>query len=257
MSLSKYFLGFLFFSSFLSSLQADSMVFIKGGEFVPLYGLPKEKDFVRISSFYIDEYPVTNKEFFEFLKKRTAFQKGRISGLYADKEYLKHWHGFPSARQLKSPVVYVSWFAADEYCRSKGGRLPTVFEWEYVAQASETKKDGSSDEVFMKKILEWYSKPASENLRKIGEGKPNFFGVYDLHGLIWEWTEDFNSVFVTADNRQDKDQLKALFCGATGLGADRLNYSAFMRYALRNSLKGHYTLPNLGFRCAYSVSGEK
>lgn len=109
----------------------------------------------------------------------------------------------------------------------------------------------------MKKILEWYSKPASENLRKVGEGKPNFFGVYDLHGLIWEWTEDFNSVFVTADNRQDKDQLKALFCGATGLGADRLNYSAFMRYALRNSLRGHYTLPNLGFRCAYAASGEK
>lgn len=242
---------------FLFPLFSESLVLIKGGKLAPLYGLPEGKTFINVSDFYIDPYPVTNELFFEFVKKKTDFQKKKISKLYADCEYLKHWDPYPLEKQMKSPVVYVSWFAADEYCRSKGGRLPTIFEWEYVAQASETKKEGSKDERFLKKILEWYSKPTVAEMRAVGKEKPNFWGIYDLHGLIWEWTEDFNSVFVTSDNRQDKDQLKALFCGATGVGADRLNYAAFMRYALRNSLRGDYTLPNLGFRCAYSISGEK
>ena len=78
-----------------------------------------------------------------------------------------------------------------------------------------------------------------------------------MHGVVWEWVYDFNSSFVTGDNRQDKDKLKDLFCGAGGEGAqDRINYAAFMRYALRSSLKASYKLMNLGFRCAYDEKNQ-
>ncbi len=76
-------------------------------------------------------------------------------------------------------------------------------------------------------------------------------GVHDLHGLIWEWVDDFNSSTVTGDSRADTDTESNLFCGATSLsGSDLRNYATYMRYGMRSSLKGNYTGNNLGFRCA-------
>ncbi len=231
-------------------------VLIEGGTFTPLYGLDKDQQSMTVSSFRMDPYPVTNQEFFKFTKSHFKWQPGQPSSLLADKDYLSHWKGKRPSRKLENvPVTYVSWFAAHDYCAAQKGRLPTVLEWEYVASASETKKDASQDKEFIEKLLQWYSKPTEDGkISRIGQGKPNIWGVYDLHGVVWEWTHDFNSVFVTGDNRQDKDKLKNLFCGFGGQGAqNRSNYAAFMRYALRNSLKGNYTLMNLGFRCAYDL----
>ncbi len=73
----------------------------------------------------------------------------------------------------------------------------------------------------------------------------------DLHGLVWEWTSDFNSALVTGDARGDTGLERQLFCGAGSLGAsDRANYAAFMRFGFRSSLRAGYTVHNLGFRCA-------
>lgn len=227
---------------------------ITGGSFAPLYGLEKDQKSVSVASFRIDTYPVTHQNFFKFTKAHPEWKPSHPLVLLADKEYLKDWKSEGPSRKIKNvPVTYVSWFAAQDYCVAQGGRLPTVLEWEYVAAASETKKDASQDKEFIEKLLQWYSKPVQEGkISKIGKTKPNIWGVYDLHGGIWEWVYDFNSVFVTGDNRQDKDNLKDLFCGFGAAGAqNRANYAAFMRYALRNSLKGNYTLMNLGFRCAY------
>ncbi len=229
---------------------------IEGGTFTPLYGLDKGQKSIAVSSFRIDKYPVTHQNFFEFVHEHKEWQPGSAVSLLADKEYLSHWHGKKPSRKIRNtPVTYVSWFAAHDYCKAQKGRLPTVLEWEYVAAASETKKDASQDKEFIEKLLQWYSRPIEEGkIPEVGQSRPNVWGVYDLHGVVWEWTEDFNSVFVTGDNRQDKDKLKNLFCGFSSEGAqNRVNYAAFMRYALRNSLKGNYTMMNLGFRCAYPL----
>jgi sulfatase modifying factor 1 len=75
--------------------------------------------------------------------------------------------------------------------------------------------------------------------------------VRDLHGLIWEWTSDFNSAIVTGDARGDTGIERQLFCGSGSLGAgDRNAFPAFMRFGFRSSLKASYTVHNLGFRCA-------
>ena len=99
--------------------------------------------------------------------------------------------------------------------------------------------------------------PSSRNFENVGVSAPNYFGIYDLHGLIWEWVADFNSVFVSGDNREDSDSKNDLFCGDGAVSAtDRANYAAFMRYALRNSLRGSYSTQNLGFRCAYDATSD-
>lgn len=207
-----------------------------------------------LTPFKMDRYPVTEAQFLAFAQKQPSWGPQKISMLFADSRYLSHWKkAGPSPAILQSPVTQVSWFAADAYCTAQGGRLPTVLEWEYVAAASETSPNATKEPAFIEKILAWYSRPmANRKNFFIGQGKPNFYGVNDLHQLIWEWTADFNSVFLTADNRADGDKIANMFCGAGSIAASsKEDYAAFMRYATRSSLTARSTTKSLGFRCVY------
>jgi formylglycine-generating enzyme len=103
-------------------------------------------------------------------------------------------------------------------------------------------------------VMRWYATPAPETLPNAGSGPANFHDVRDLHGLVWEWTSDFNSAMVTGDARGDAGLERQLFCGAGAAGArNSTDYPAFMRFGMRSSLKAHYTVHNLGFRCAKTL----
>src|SRR5262249_33957477 len=94
-----------------------------------------------------------------------------------------------------------------------------------------------------------------ETLPAVGKGPANFYGVRDLHGLIWEWVADFNTALVTGDARGDTGLDRQLFCGSGSEGAkDRADFPPFMRYGFRSSLKASYTVHNLGFRGARSLN---
>jgi formylglycine-generating enzyme required for sulfatase activity len=223
-----------------------TVIDIKGGTFTPLYGTYKKP--VKIKSFIIDENPVTNLNYLEFLKLHPEWNKTNAKTIFIDKTYLDHWQSEselgPKAPS-DSPVVQVSWYAAKAFCESEGKRLPTVNEWEYVA----SRKIPGHD--IRKIILAWYSIPTPEVLPSIKMGLKNSTGVSSLHGLIWEWTLDFNSTMVTGESRADGSLDKTLFCGSGSSGAaDKMDYAAFMRFGFRTSLKANYTVANLGFRCA-------
>lgn len=232
--------------------RPPSVVRIPGGKFTPLFGFgKKEKREYSVAPFFVDRVPVSRREFLDFTQKNPAWSRKKVNSLFADENYLRDFA--VQGKSARFPVTHVSWFAAQAYCESEGGRLPTVLEWEFMAAASEGKADASQDPDFMARILEWYSKPGNNlGLREVGKSVPNFYGVQDLHGLIWEWTSDFNSVFVTGDNRQDGDKSTASVCGAGSTDAStRSDYAAFMRYAMRSSVEARFAQPNLGFRCAY------
>lgn len=60
----------------------------------------------------------------------------------------------------------------------------------------------------------------------------------------------FNTAFVTGESRGDTALEKSMFCGSGAVGAaDPSDYAAFMRFGFRSSLKGNFTVANLGFRC--------
>lgn len=238
----------------LSSGQVPkNMVYIESGTYVPLYSLDSGK--VKVSAFFMDKYPVTNADFEKYVAQYPEWQKGNVKPIFADKKYLQHWQyknkiGNDSAVLKNSPVVNVSWFAAKKYCECQGKRLPTVNEWEYVALANETKKNASKDNGFYQKILDWYGKPANEKIGNIGKGFRNVYGIYDMHGLVWEWNLDFISALATRDSRDGNNLDKNEFCGAGSKGSKTPgNYAAFMRYAMRSSLKASYNIQNVGFRC--------
>ncbi len=242
-----------------TSLQAHASVPIEAGRFAPLFGLDTGQESFPVEAFAIDERPVSNSDFAAFAAGAPEWRPARTPGALADGRYLSHFDGGVAPPGLEAaPVTWVSWFAAEAYCESKGGRLPRTLEWEYVAAADETRRDASRDPAFADRILKWYSRPFSPADLKLPGSPINAWGVRGLHGLVWEWTLDFNGVFVTGDNRQDGDKQSQFFCGNAATGsARREDYAAFMRYALRSSLSARSTLANLGFRCAYNRPGER
>ncbi len=245
------FFGVLFFS-LLSYGQKGQMTLIKEGVYIPLYGTDSGE--VEVSSFYLDTYPVTNAEYITFLKENPKWRKSNVVTLFADDMYLNQFQGDLMLKKgilKEAPVTYVSWFAAKEYCKCQGKRLPTIDEWEYVAMADEKSKDARKKDKYNQYILSWYEQPYTQG-RKVGSTFKNYWGVYDIHGLIWEWTEDFNSIIISGSNREGNVS-NNLYCGGAALGAsNKMDYAAFMRYAFRASIKGNYAMKNLGFRCAKS-----
>ncbi|ANW96634.1 hypothetical protein AXE80_10255 [Wenyingzhuangia fucanilytica] len=238
----------------LLNAQTKDMVIIKGGQYIPLYG--KKSTLVKVKDFEMDIYPVSNKDYKNFVKQYPKWQKSKAIKLFADEMYLTNWKNDVQIKDTEldnSPVTYVSWYAAKDYCECQNKRLPTIDEWEYVAMADETTKDARSKPTFNKQILSWYETPKT-NENSIGSHPKNAWGVYDLHGLVWEWTLDFNAVLISGESRKDVDNDSNLFCGSASLNAtDLMNYAAFMRYAFRGSLKANYSMKNLGFRCVKDI----
>jgi sulfatase modifying factor 1 len=242
----------LLFIGFTLSAQEVKMATINGGTFVPLYGATTKKP-VKVVPFKLDVYPVTNAQYLAFVKKYPEYSRSKMKGLFADKSYLSQWESdfnYGKNNLSNAPITNVSWFAAKKYCECQGKRLPSMDEWEYVAMADEKRVDARTKEEFNKYIMSWYEKPKAY-ANPVGQTFKNYWGVYDMHGLVWEWTSDFNSIFLSGESRKDKDTDKSLFCGSGSVNAtDLMNYAAFMRYAFRGSLKANYTTKNLGFRCA-------
>jgi len=224
---------------------AEEMANTPGGSYRPLY-LKKDTPMISVKPFQIDKTPVTNAEFAQFVKANPKWQRGNVSAKQAESNYLKQWDkNGPKAADANKPVTNVSWFAAHAYCAAQGKRLPTNDEWEFVGLASELQANGSNEPSYNRTILSWYEN-GSKGLKNIRQNKPNFYGVYDMHGLIWEWTSDFNSSQITSGTLKAAD-----FCGSGAVNSsDPSNYAAFLRYGIRTSLQPNFVLHNMGFRCA-------
>ena len=233
-----------------NTIGQSKMVSIKGGTYTPLYG--RDSLQVTISDFDMDIYPVTNQDFLKFIKENPKWKRSKAKKLFVDGNYLSTWKSdtvLNKNQSLKAAITGISWFVAKDYCECQGKRLPTIDEWEYVAMANEDMPDARTLKTYNEYILSWYEKPKTFN-NEIGSTFVNYWKVYDLHGLVWEWTSDFNSVLVSGESRKDVDNDSNLFCGSAAIGAtDLMNYAAFMRYAIRGSVKAKYTMKNLGFRC--------
>ena len=241
-----------------TSSSPAGMVLIPAGNYAPLIRGKDEPERGPVAAFRLDEHPVTNTDFLTFVRENPKWQRSRVSPLFADSGYLGDWAGdleLGPRAPSGSPVVRVSWFAARAFAAWRGQRLPTTAEWERAAAAGFTRADGAKEPSFNATLLAWFARPAPEVLPAAGLGRPNFFGARDLLSLVWEWVDDFNTAMVTGESRGDTGLERTLFCGAGAADSrDLTNYPAFMRAGLRSSLRANYAVPNLGFRCAQSLS---
>jgi formylglycine-generating enzyme required for sulfatase activity len=244
----------------LASAAAD-YVPLPGGRFESVLpqDLPGLGGPVRIEPFELRREPVTVAEFLAFVHAHPEWQRGRAPAVFAQRGYLAGWSAplLPDPRQpITAPVTEVSWFAARAYCESEGARLPTWLEWEYAAAADETRRDARDDPQWRQRILAWYERPAASTMPPVG-GAANAYGVRDLHGLVWEWVDDYNALFISGDSRTQGDPDKVQFCGAGAISiVGRDSYAVLMRVALLSSLNAADTTTSLGFRCARPIHGN-
>jgi formylglycine-generating enzyme required for sulfatase activity len=99
------------------------------------------------------------------------------------------------------PVECVTWQDAEEFCRrlsdlpeeksaGRAYRLPTEAEWEYACRAGTTTRFWFGDEDEALSSYAWYEENSGGRIQAVA-GKPtNPWGLYDLHGLVWEWCSD-------------------------------------------------------------------
>lgn len=172
------------------------MVLIPGGEFImgDSRGEDDEKPAhkVKISAFYMDKYEVTQEAYEAMMGRNPAKFKG------PDK-----------------PVERVSWFGAIQYCNMRslredltpcydleglecnyeadGYRLPTEAEWEYACRAGTGTRYCFGNAPGKLGRYAWFKENASKTSRPVGQKKPNPWSLYDMHGNVWEWCNDYYS----------------------------------------------------------------
>ena len=155
---------------------------------------------VVVAPFAMDLTLVTNAQFAEFMKASDYAPKQKTN-------FLKHWqNGAPPAGKENHPVVYVDLNDARAFAKWAGKRLPTQEEWQFAAQGTDGRKFPWGNDV-----------PKPDDVLCNGHGSDTTpvkqfpagrspFGIYDMCGNVWEWTES---------ERRDGVNHFAILCGGS------------------------------------------
>ena len=104
------------------------------------------------------------------------------------------------------PVINVSWIDATNFARrlsdvqqesdsQRRYRLPTEAEWEYACRAgSESAYSFGNSDLHIDDYA-WFKANSKRRVHEVGQKKPNAFGLYDMHGNVWEWCQDWHGNF--------------------------------------------------------------
>ncbi|GHU06259.1 hypothetical protein FACS1894158_12140 [Betaproteobacteria bacterium] len=127
-------------------------------------------------AFYLGKYPVTQGEWVAVMGSNPSQFKGR-----------------------SNPVEWVSWDDAQTFIQrlnAKEGtnkyRLPTEAEWEYAARAGTKSAYSFGDDAEQLGAYAWYDDNSGSQTHPVGQKKPNPWGLYDMHGNVYEWVNDWN-----------------------------------------------------------------
>ena len=114
----------------------------------------------------------------------------------------------PRGEGSQYPIYYVSWIDAIEFCRKltererRAGRLPegykytlpTEAQWEYTCRAGTTGKYAGNGNL---EDMGWYSRNSGNSTHPVGQKTSNAWGLYDMHGNVWEWCLDWYGDYPT------------------------------------------------------------
>ena len=143
---------------------------------------------MQVATFHIDRHPVTNAQFKAFVDATGYAPCDALN-------FLRDWRdGAPQPGWENKPVTWVSLEDARAYAAWAGKRLPHGWEWQYAAQGADGRlypwgdawRDDAAPPVFRGRAL---PPPADVGMHPAGASP---FGVQDLVGHVWQWTDEFH-----------------------------------------------------------------
>ena len=164
------------------------MIAIPGGKF--LMGSPEGEGYddekpqhaVTVPPFYMGKYPITQVQYQQVMYKNPS-----------DFDFQSLFQSLFRSNERQRPVEEVSWDDAVEFCQRLSKqtgteyRLPTEAEWEYACRAGTTTKYYFGEDITSD--LANYNQNIGKTI-SVGKYPPNAFGLYDMHGNVWEWCQD-------------------------------------------------------------------
>jgi formylglycine-generating enzyme required for sulfatase activity len=180
--------------------------------------------------FYLSMYPVTQRQWETIMGSNPSHFRGP-----------------------EHPVEIVSWDKAQEFLRSLNThegrpcyRLPTEAEWEYAARAGSTGDYCFGDAVAQLGQYAWYADNAGKTTHPVGELQPNAWGLYDVHGNVWELVQDWYAAYPAGPAVDPIGP--AAGSNRVNRGGSWFNSSVYCRSAIRGyDAPGHRSV-NLGLR---------
>lgn len=222
----------------------------------------------------------------EFLMGSPEDEKGRLSNekqhsvkitkdFYLSKFVVTSWHYRTiinntydlKLNELDNPITNVDWFEAKEFCKILNNKfsnkipngykfdLPTEAQWEYACRAGTTKAFNNNidltDNIEKSDNLNeicWYNSLYASWTKIVGDKKPNSWGLYDLHGNVWEWCNDWYGDYKLEEEidpiGNNEGTYKVIRGGCV------INYACDCRSAKRNYEEPDVKDKYIGFRLA-------
>ena len=142
-------------------------------------------------------------------------------------------------------------------------RLLTEAEWEYAARAGTTTLWSFAGDETKLGDYAWYDENSDSKAHPVGRKKPNAFGLYDMHGNVWEWVQDcyadydpskLDSAAVETDTTDADDESAISVCSLRVIrGGSWGSYPQFLRSAVRDWIGPAVRVNGLGFRLARTL----
>lgn len=214
---------------------------------------------VTLSDFRMDRYEVTNAKFSQFVAARPEWSRTRLPAEMHNGHYLESWQvGSYPAEKANHPVVFVTWQAAQAFCRWAGGRLPSEAEWEYAARGGR-ESEFPWGEALPSAERANYSASGFGDTRPVGSYPPNPLGLHDMAGNVWEFVLDTWPSAYPAESQADPiaggDVPDAALRTIRGRRVIRGGSYAGAEVNLRTRWRDSHLVSNaaafVGFRCVY------
>ena len=160
-----------------------------------------------------------------------------------------------------NPVEGVTWDDAVEFCRrlselpaeKKAGnvyRLPTEAEWEYACRAGTTTKYSFGDDESELGDTAWYAENSGGKTHPVGSKLPNAWGLYDMHGNVYEWCQDWYGDYPSGSVTDPSGATSS--SGRVDRGGGWFDSADYCRSAYRYGILPSYRNYDLGFRVVRS-----
>jgi len=243
------------------------MVFIPAGEFhMGSNGdRPDERPIHRArltQPFYMGKFPVTVGEFARFadehnyqtLAERSGGATVLIDGRWPPvKRPNASWRKPYMPQTPRHPVVSISWEDADAFCEAMGLSLPTEAQWEYACRAGSTGSYCFAGDARKLTEYAWYAANSGIKTHPVGKKLPNSWGLYDMHGQVWEWCADwYGERYYSSSPAEDPPGPASgsihVFRGGCFPSGPEYATSSF------RGLKTYPHCANYGFRAAFAIT---